>query len=190
MPLVASRNHREVASGIRALPVTFLIDGYNLLHAVGLATRNLPAKSFERARTRLLDWLADCTKDRTELLRVVFDAQKSPTPSLETNHRGVKVRFAFRQTADELIEELIRDEHHPEKTTVVSNDHQVQDSGRHRGCAVSTCQEFVDWLIAIPKESGRALGAPEPEKIEEHASSEEMTAWLEAFSKPPGKNKR
>ena len=28
--------------------VIFLIDGYNLLHAIGLASRNLPAKEFAR----------------------------------------------------------------------------------------------------------------------------------------------
>src|SRR5262245_50616272 len=77
---------------VRRFPVTFLIDGYNLMHAVGLATSAMPGAQFERARTRLLDWLADGAKDRAEL-RVVFDAQNAPSPSLETRHRGVRVRF-------------------------------------------------------------------------------------------------
>ena len=46
-------------------------------------------------------------------LRVVFDAQQAPAPSLETSHRGVRVRFAFRRTADDLIEELVAAEPKP-----------------------------------------------------------------------------
>ena len=65
-------------------PVTYLVDGYNLLYAIGLANRNLPAKGLERARSRLLDWLADRMKGRDALVRVVFDAQNSPAPSSES----------------------------------------------------------------------------------------------------------
>ena len=60
--------------------MTFLIDGYNLMHAVGLASRAMPAAKFERGRTRLLDWLADGVKDRAGV-RVVFDAQQAPARS-------------------------------------------------------------------------------------------------------------
>ncbi len=165
--------------------VTYLIDGYNLLYAIGLASRNLPAKGLERARTQLLDWLADQLADRDDRLRIVFDAQKGPAPSSEYSHRGVRVRFAFRQTADELIEELIRDELHPKRVTVVSNDGQVQESARHRECFVLTCQEFVDWLIAKPAPAARAPG----ESAEVSATPEEMAAWLEAFSQPMKRRK-
>lgn len=162
--------------------MTYLIDGYNLLHAIGLASRAMPAKGLERARTRLLDWLADRMTGRDDLLRVVFDAQKSPAPSAESEHRGVKVLFAYRQTADELIEELLRGDSRPSGITVVSNDGQVQDAARHRGSAVFTCQEFVDWMIAKPV-------APAPASFsegrrDEQATPEELAAWLDAFSQP------
>jgi predicted RNA-binding protein with PIN domain len=168
--------------------VTFLIDGYNLMHAIGLASRRLPPKGLERARTRLLDWLADTLGDREDTVRVVFDAQKGPFPSSEYGHRGVRVRFAFRQTADEMIDELIHTAPHPARLTIVSNDSQVQDAGRRRRCAVFTCQEFVDWLIddrpdpdAPPPPDDKP--APEP-------TPDEMAAWLDAFSAPVPKRQR
>src|SRR5436190_22539686 len=99
------------------------------MFAAGLASRATQAPQFDRARTRFLDWLADGAKDRAEL-RVVFDAQQAPAPSVETIHRGVRVRFAFRQTADDLIEELVAVEQKPDALTVVSNDTRVREAGR------------------------------------------------------------
>jgi len=158
--------------------VNALIDGYNLLHAIGLANRNLPAKGLERARIRLLDWLAERASGHT--LRVIFDGQNSAAPSAESDHRGVKVRFSFRQTADELIEEIIRVEPMPDRITVVSNDGQVREAARRRNCTVLTCEEFVDELNA--KRAPAAKPAPRDER--EPATPEEMAAWLDAFSRP------
>ena len=166
--------------------MTFLIDGYNLLFAVGLANRSLPPKGLARARTRLLDWLADAVTGREVVTRVVFDAQKATAASTTFDHRGVRVQFAVGRTADEFIEELIRAEPRPDRLAVVSNDGQVQEAGRRRGCTVLSCQEFVDWAIAKPTPVASAPGAPAAEKPEA-ATPDELAAWLEAFSKPKRK---
>jgi uncharacterized protein len=166
--------------------VTFLIDAYNLMHAVGLLRAGVPPGGLERARTRFLNWLADGVKGRDVVLRVVFDAEKGRSASPESDHRGVRVRFAFRRTADDEIEELLAAEQHPERITVVSNDTRVQDAGRHRGTSVHTCEDFVDWLI---KETPGVdpPRPPEAEKPESTATPDEMAAWLAAFSVPPPK---
>jgi predicted RNA-binding protein with PIN domain len=167
--------------------VTFLIDAYNLMHAVGLLRQGLPAKGLERARLRFLDWLADGVKGRAALLRVVFDAQDSPGASPERDHRGVRVRFAYRKTADDEIEELLAAERHPSRVAVVSNDTRVQEAGRRRGAGVRTCEEFVDWLIQPPVADPKTpvADAPgSPEKPEPGATADEMAAWLAAFSTP------
>ncbi len=180
----------------RSAAVTFLIDGYNLMHAVGMLRPGVPAGGLERARTRFLNWLADAVKDRTAVLRVVFDAEKGRSASPESDHRGVRVRFAFRRTADDEIEELLAAEQHPKQVTVVSNDTRVRDAGRHRGTAVHTCEEFVDWLIADSGEPGASATGGSPgsaeaeEKPEPTATPDEMAAWLAAFSQPPKRRKR
>jgi predicted RNA-binding protein with PIN domain len=167
--------------------VVFLIDGYNLMHAIGLAGRKLPG-SLDRARTRLLDWLADSSKDREAVVRVVFDAAAAPRRSPEGEHRGVRVLFATGRTADELIEELVNVEPRPERLTVVSNDAQVQESARRRGCGVRTCEGFVDWLIG--EDATPTAPAPDPEKPAPDATPDEMAAWLAAFSAAPEKGQR
>jgi predicted RNA-binding protein with PIN domain len=166
--------------------VTFLIDGYNLMHAAGLAHRAMTGARFDRARTRFLDWLADGAKDRAEV-RVVFDAQEAPAPSLEAVHRGVRVRFAFRQTADDMIEQLVEHEPRPELLTVVSNDSRVRESARRAGCASFTCAEFIDWLIspAVPREQDNRTGAPEGDKPQ--PTSGDVDELLPVFNKPKPK---
>ncbi len=165
--------------------VTYLIDGYNLMYAVGLLRAGLPTGGLERARHRFLDWLADSTSKKGEVVRVIFDARMAPAPSLESLHRGIRVRFAFGQTADDLIEELLEIEQVPHRVTVVSNDNRVRDAGRHRGSEAKTCEEFVDWLIQDP--ANESVPPPEAEKPDVPATEDEMAAWLAAFSRPKRK---
>ncbi len=165
-------------------PMTYLIDGYNLMFAAGFATRTMPAARFDRARERFLDWLAAGASGRSATLRVVFDALQAPSPSLESVHRGVRVRFAFRQTADDLIEELVATEPKPVALTVVSNDSRVREAGRRAGCELATCEEFIDWLIT-PPQSAPASGSPEADKPE--PTPTDVDELLNVFSKPKKK---
>jgi len=158
------------------------------MHAVGFLRPGVPPGGLERARNRLLDWLATSVKNRSELLRVVFDARSGPRASPESNHRGVRVLFAFRQTADDLIEELLAAETLPVRITVVSNDTRIQAAGHRCGAAVQTCEQFVDWLIEDPKGSP-PHSPPPPDKPEQSATAEEMAAWLTAFSDPKRKRR-
>src|SRR5688572_5926727 len=104
---------------LRGAAVNFLIDGYNLMHASGLARRGLPAGALHQARGRFLDWLADAAQGRDAVIRVVFDAVNTPNRSEESDYRGVRVRFTSGRTADDEIEELLAAGVHPSGITVV-----------------------------------------------------------------------
>jgi hypothetical protein len=165
--------------------VTFLIDGYNLMHAVGLANRAMPDKQFERARTKLLDWLADSLGARADVLRVIFDAREAPAASAESTHRGVKVLFAYRRTADDLLEDLIADELRPETLAVVSNDSRVREAGRRARSGVYSCEEFIDWLLENKPSSPVPEQNSAPDKpIPSAAETDEL---LQVFSEPKRK---
>ena len=165
--------------------MTFLIDGYNLMHAVGYATKAMPAGELARGRTRLLDWIADARGDRPDTVRVVFDAVEG-RKSNESTHRGLFVRYAYRQTADDAIEALVAAEKHPKKLAVVSNDNRIRDAARRKSCAVFGCEEFVDWLLKSALVPSVAV-PPETDKPAATATDDEMTAWLDVFSQPPPK---
>jgi predicted RNA-binding protein with PIN domain len=149
--------------------VLFLIDGYNVLHAVGwMPARRLTDGGLHAARTRLLDWLADRpgVAARGHRLQVVFDALHGPADrNPEATHKGVRVRFSHRQTADDCIEELVRLDRHPDRLTVVSDDRRVQAAGTHAGGRGWPVRQFLDFLVDLERKE-RDGTDPVPEKPE------------------------
>jgi predicted RNA-binding protein with PIN domain len=147
--------------------VVFLIDGYNMLHAVGwLRSKRLSDGALHASRVKLLDWLATRpgVLERGHKLHVVFDALHGPADrNPETSHRGVKVRYSHRQTADDCIEELIAFDRHPDRLTVVSNDRRLQVAGDRAGGRGWPVQQFLDFLVAAEQKQ-RDGPAAEPEK--------------------------
>src|SRR5258708_7083624 len=111
----------------KRLPLTaqtmrYLIDGYNLLHAMGMIHGRAGPQGLEKARLRLLGLLHGTFGDQTSTVTVVFDAAGAP-PGAKDQHdfQGIHVHFAVHQKeADELIEDLIRHDAAPRQLTVVS----------------------------------------------------------------------
>jgi predicted RNA-binding protein with PIN domain len=167
--------------------VTYLIDGYNLLHALGWAPR--PPETLEAARRRLLDWLADAPALRAgaAVFRVVFDAQQAPIPTIGRSHRGVLVQFAYRSTADDLIEELLDAEPSPREVTVVSNDIRLREAARRAGSRGWGCEEFVDWRIEAEREIPGSPHHRPSEKPDGPAPPDEAAVLLAEFRKPKPK---
>jgi hypothetical protein len=101
-------------------PMRYLIDGYNLLFAMGLLSPNDAAPhALENARFDFLDRLNALFGDNSSLLTVIFDAARVPRRGLAVHdYRGIHVQFAQHQEADDLIETLIRSEPTPKNLTV------------------------------------------------------------------------
>jgi len=164
--------------------VTFLIDGYNLLHAVGWAPHGPKGRSLEASRRRLLDWLADAAgRHPGATVRVVFDSQKRSSESTEWTHRGVEVRFARGGTADDVIEETLAAAAKPRDVTVVSNDTRLHEAARRAGSAAWGSQEFLDWVIATERVAPHGK-ATSPEKPDGPADPAEVADLLRVFGAP------
>src|SRR5262249_16598580 len=115
----------------RGLAMAYLIDGYNLLYALGVLHDRMGPTGLRKARLRPLGLLrAALGPDEASAVTVVFDAAKAPPGvSAEEDYGGIHVRFAVHQEeADDLIEELIRHDSAPRNLTVVSNDHRIQQA--------------------------------------------------------------
>lgn len=143
----------------------YLIDGYNLMHALGLVRKNGGEQAWLASRRKLLDWLAEqLTRRSSDQFQVVFDAQRS-TGTLESNlHRGVKILIARGQSADDVIEEMLAVEIQPKTLTVVSNDHRLRDAAWHHDCGWITCGAFTELALgssftkkARPNPEGKPL---------------------------------
>ena len=154
-----------------------VIDGYNLMHALGMAPR--PGHSLERSRMRFVEWLAVELGHRCGEVCLVFDSVTSIGGN-EQMHRGVRMKFADARTADDQIEELIRAEAVPSRLTIISNDHRLQAAATRGGCLSWTCGEFVDWLQAGKKTPSEPAKAEVEEKPIVPSGSE-IDEWLGRF---------
>ena len=163
----------------------YLIDGYNLLHAIGILTssRALGPQGLERARQRLLDFLHGAHGQEAANVTVVFDAARVPSHvPHELNYQGIHVVFATEQDeADDLIELLIRQAATPRNLTIVSDDHRLQQAGRRRPCRVLGCGDYLDELERLRRPARPAPPAEPPDKPE-GLSRQETQHWLDEFA--------
>ncbi len=165
--------------------MTILIDGYNLLFAVGMQGRHVGPGSLEHGRSALLNFLAasldDSERNRTT---VVFDAQSAP-PGLprEQTVRGILVLFSVGyENADALVQELILADSAPRQLVVVSSDHEIQRAARRRRATAADSDRWYDDLV---RRRQRATNPPDHDHDHdkpETPTSEEMQFWLKAFS--------
>src|SRR5262245_34468866 len=177
------RNHHSAIRNPREglMAASYLIDGYNLLYAMGVLQGRVGPSGLEKARNRLLGLLAATFGAEGNSVLVVFDAAGAP-PGLpeELEFRGIQVRFAVRQDeADDLIELLIRRSSAPRQLTVVSDDHRLQQAARRRDCPVQGCEAFLDWLN---QRRGRTPPTPAPPEKAERLTESETQRWLEEFA--------
>ncbi len=111
-----------------------LIDGYNLLHAAGLARDRYGPGQFEQCRKRLLQELADrLSGEQRELTTVIFDAQDGPPdlPAVQQFAR-IGVVYAVGTDADSMIEAMLASHASPRQVLVVSSDHRLQKAAAAR----------------------------------------------------------
>ncbi len=161
-----------------------LIDGYNLLYAVGILGRNLGPGSLERARNALLGFLAGTLSEseRAETT-VVFDAKARP-PGLprERNYRGIRVLYAVgHPDADDLLEQLIRADSSPRRLVVVSSDHQLHRAARRRRATAVDSDRWYDDLCRQRRARERARPVAE-DKPPAAPDESESAYWIQAFS--------
>jgi uncharacterized protein len=160
-----------------------IIDGYNLLNATGIVGRGSGPGGFQRSRLALLNFLAASIDPReVPHTTVVFDAQ-DPPPGLPrvVGHRGIVVRFAAKQeTADELIEVLIREHSTPRKLVVVSSDHAVQRAARRRRATAVDSDIWYAELIRAHRQREEA-SAEGPARPAVPLLEEDVNYWLREF---------
>lgn len=166
----------------------YLIDGYNLAHALGLVPARKTPHGAELARRSLLVRLRQAPGLDPSRTTVVFDAFRAPPGSpARQDSLGFEVHFAHRQSADDLIEDLLRREATPRQLTVVSDDRRLKDAAGRRGCVALGCLDFLE-QIARPPPTRSARSAREPAQDgdkPEHLTPEELGEWQRCFGVDP-----
>ena len=170
-----------------------IIDGYNLIHAIGL----LPAAGrsvryepgvLERAREKMLELVI---KDLPESWRpettVVFDALEPPEFLPNSYQRsGVHIVFARDyQDADEMIIEMVLNAQRGESVVVISSDHRIQATVRRRHFIYRDSDKWYFGGMQLPERGQDAAPPKTNEKPNPDAplSKEETEYWLKYFKK-------
>lgn len=164
-----------------------LIDGYNLMHAWGLARQRYGPGDLQRLRERFLRELAGrLAEEDRQRTTVVFDAgEEAPTDvAAKQRFESMRIVYALRDDdADTRIEKLIARHSAPRQVRVVSSDRRLQVAARRRRGQFVTSEDFIAELargsvqIATDREVPRELELKSTGEITEA----EMAEWLEIF---------
>jgi predicted RNA-binding protein with PIN domain len=160
----------------------FLLDGYNLLHAMGILHGRVGPFGLQKARLGLLGLLHATYREQASGVTVVFDAAHAPPGASEDEeYEGIHIRWAVNQeSADDLIESLITRCSAPKQLTVVSDDHRIQRAALRRHCQALGCLDYLEWLERRRRErQHKASGEASKPK---HLSEEESQYWLRQFA--------
>jgi len=139
----------------------YLIDGYNLLFALGRLNPHSSnsASAWDSARLWLHAQIVRQHGQEASRVQVVYDGlpgRRGPEPG---------ALFAHPREADDLIEDQIHQESDPARLTVVSDDHRVREAARRKGCVVLRCLDYAErCLLRAPN---RAVAVEPPEKPSE-----------------------
>ena len=130
-----------------------IIDGYNLMHAAGLARRTYAQGDLIRCR-RQLNQLLVAHLDPGVLARatIVYDAFDSPSnDNRQQQQAGLAVQFAPKGAdADSEIERLLNGHSAPRQVMVVSSDHRLHKAAKRRKAC---CVDSDDFLTALQAEA-------------------------------------
>ncbi len=123
-------------------PQHLIIDGYNVLGAMGLPPKKVIGVG-EVHRDQFVTRLSLYGQSIHCPITVVFDAWKQSGNIRQTSHHaGVTVMYSAEgERADQVIQELIRG--YGKESAVVSSDHEVTNVARAFGAFVIRSQEFL-----------------------------------------------
>jgi uncharacterized protein len=158
----------------------YLIDGYNLLHAMGLLTGKAGPHGLEKARLALLGYLRGHHRSKSAAVTVVFDAAGAPPGAVpDDEYEGIHLRYALEGTADDMIESIVRGDAAPRQLAVVSDDHRIQQAAQRRRCRVMGCMEYLDDMERLRQQKPiQVETTTKPEKL----TDEERQQWLREFA--------
>lgn len=161
-----------------------MIDGYNLMHAAGMARPSYGPGDLERCRNRLLRFLKSVlTPTDRRRTTIVFDAWEPP-PGRQSvvTVADMTVRFADAPgEADAVIEQLIAAHSAPKQLTVVSGDRRLQQAAsRRKARYVDSETWYAQWEGHVPPLDDEPLPPVSPKRGGE-LSPEEIDYWMSVF---------
>lgn len=159
-----------------------LVDGYNVLFALGLIPKQVKPGDLQAARAYLLN-LLHRQLSSAKSISVVFDAANAPAGAPgDFVHRGIQVHFAkAKLDADDLIERLIDQASAPAQLVLVSADFRLRQAVQRRGGRAVRSEHFLAWL---DEQARRHAPTSAPASDEPRPVPRQREDWEAIFSTP------
>lgn len=156
----------------------FFIDGYNLMHALGLV-RPKSQRSLAKCRSDFCAWIRRVHRGNPNEVTVVFDGQPlAKGKARDECPDGPHVVFSRGETADDLLERMVRDDSEPTTLTLVSNDRRLRRFGKGRRCIVWSCEDYLDWAMSPEAVGDHRSGAASEKPV----NDADADLWKREFS--------
>src|SRR5579863_625426 len=173
-----------------------LIDGYNLMHAAGMAQHDYKPGELLKCRTRLLRFLlGKLTAAEISAATIVFDARDPPPDRpAQVVVSGLKVLFANPGgDADVVIQQWLARHSSPRRVMLVSSDRVLQRAARGCRAKFVGSEEFLEDLERRRTPRGKAASGrvssgaahADDSKPASHLSSSHTAYWLKVFGEAP-----
>lgn len=150
-------------------PKHFIIDGYNVLGAMGWP----PDKVLQSEGKIVDEFLAQVSTYAQRVntsMTVIFDAWRQPGRMRDVHHRaGVTVMYSGAgERADHILQQILRK--CGNETGIVSSDHEVLRVAKAHGAFIIRSQEFAKKLSAAPRTTAIRRSVGEEAVIKESES--------------------
>ncbi len=156
-----------------------IIDGYNLLGTCGfIGPRGAPGM-LERARNRLLGFLAQVfsVSERGDVTVVFDSAVRLPDTPDYVLHNGIHVHFATgHRDADEMIIDMLLRHSAPKSLLIVSSDHQIQQAAQRRRARFVDSDKWYDQTVAANRTNPQVAATAAEIQLEVQLELKEMSA--------------
>jgi len=157
----------------------YIIDGYNVLHAVPSLEEVLQA-DVKRARKELETLVNLYTRTANVSATVVYDSRSVPDAfdDFQDSGQPMIVYTGSGKTADDYIIDEAENLRSPD-VTVVTRDRNILARVRRTGCDTMTPERFINMILRIPR--GRKGATPRKFQTED-LSRAEIKEWLDVFT--------
>ena len=151
----------------------YIIDGYNLIHAIPSLKKLLQHDAFQ-AREQLAFLVSRLTFKRKFRCTIVFDGVKPAGIKSPLSHSPVHIVFSSPLTADDKIKSLIEFSKSRTSLVIITSDREILNFAKACACETHTSNYFRQLLFEEEENSG-------VEKDQASLSKTQIDEWLRIF---------
>lgn len=172
--------------------VFYIVDAFNLIHAIGWGERIAARGNLHRVRQRLVGALSSLlSREEQSRTTLVFDTSTAIDEAAEKLAQQSPMTLLFSvdyDSADDQIADLLAHHPAPKQVVVVSSDRQVQQAAQRRQSQFRSSDQWYDWLESRAEFDPPSPADSEPDSDQaDHPakdaelSEDERDFWLREF---------